>query len=446
MQAEPLTKAPTHPVQGAYSWYLLAVLMLAYSFSFLDRQILALLVEPIKHDLGINDTQLSLLQGFAFALLLAFGGLPVGRRVDGGRRVPLVAVGIAFWSVMTAACGLARSYWMLLLCRMGVGAGESTLTPAAYSLLSDSFPPHRLGLALGLYSVGVYVGGGLALVLGATLIGRLGHASIELPLLGVLHGWQLVFVAVGLPGLLVALLAATLREPPRRGAEDAVRPTLREVMRYFREHASALICLTLCMSFAAMMNYSTNAWMPSVLIRSFGWTAAEAGRAYGWLVLGCGALGVVCGGLAGDALTARGWQGGRLLVMAVAALAAAPFVAVAPIARDPHTALRLLAPACLFVTMVIGCGSAALQELMPNRMRGTASALAVLVVNLIGLGVGPTVIAAIGDYVIGDERRIGEALAAAAAPMLLLSAAFGFCGLRVYGRSRARAIAVLACP
>lgn len=427
--------------EGRYAWYALAVLMLAYTFSFLDRQILSLLVEPIKHDLAISDTQLSLLHGFAFALFLALGGLPVGRYVDSGRRVTLVATGIAFWSLMTAGCGLARNFTALLVCRMGVGAGEATLTPAAYSMLSDYFPPRRLGLALGLYSVGVYVGGGLALLLGAAVIARVAGVEIELPLIGILHSWQLVFLAVGLPGLLVALWAATLREPARRGYGADARPPLAEVLRYFRDNARSLACLTLCMSFAAMMNYSVNAWVPSLLIRRHGWTAVEAGQSYGLVVLTFGVLGVICGGLLGDALSARGLRYGRPLVMTIAALAAAPFIALAPLAASPSTALALLAPATLFVTMVIGSGPAALQDLMPNRMRGTASALAVLAVNLIGLGLGPTCVAVISDYGFGDPRRIGLALALAAPPMLLVSAGFGWAGLRAYGRSRERLIA-----
>ncbi|MDR3417075.1 MAG: MFS transporter [Nevskia sp.] len=430
--------ASAAPPSPAYAWYTVGVLVLAYTFSFLDRQILSLLVEPIKRDLGINDTAVSLLQGFAFALFLALGGIPIGRRVDTGRRVTLIACGIALWSLMTAACGLARGYGTLLLCRMGVGAGESTLTPSAYSVISDCFPPRRLGLALGVYSVGVYIGGGLALLLGAALIARLGEVRIALPLLGPLHAWQLVFLAVGLPGLLVAAWAATLREPARRGG--IAQPTLAEVRRHFREHAASLVSLNLCMAFAAMMNYAVNAWVPSLLIRSHGWSAAQAGRGFGLLVVVCGGAGVVCGGWLGDRLVARGLRHGRLLVMSGACLAAAPFIALAPLAGSPAGVLALLAPAMLGVTMTIGCGPGALQEIMPNRMRGVASAAAVLVVNLIGLGLGPTCIAAITDYVIGDERRIGLALAAAAPVMLLVSAAFGLGGLTPYQRSHERMV------
>ncbi len=422
---------------GAYAWYVVGVLVLAYTFSFLDRQILSLLVEPIKRDLGVNDTAVSLLQGFAFALLLALGGIPVGRRVDSGRRVTLVACGIALWSLMTAGCGLARSYSALLLCRMGVGAGESTLTPSAYSLLSDYFPPRRLGLALGAYSIGVYIGSGLALLLGAVLIARVAQLQPVLPLLGPVHAWQLIFLAVGLPGLAVALWAASLREPPRSDGAVA-QPPLAEVWRYFRSNARSLVCLNLCMAFAAMMNYAVNAWVPSFLIRSFGWTAVQAGRGYGVLIVICGSLGVVCGGLLGDWLVGRGVHDGRLRVMAGAALAAAPCAAAAPLLGGAWAALALLAPATFFVTMIIGSGPSALQELVPSRMRGLASAVAVLVVNLIGLGLGPTCIAAITDYVIGDERQLGRALAVAAPLMLLASAGFAFYGRRPYLRSRAR--------
>ncbi|MDB5968976.1 MAG: transporter [Hydrocarboniphaga sp.] len=435
---QPLPKTQTG---SGHAVHLLLALIVAYTFSFLDRQILSLLVEPIKRDLAISDTAVSLLQGFAFALLLALGGIPVGRYVDSGHRLRLVSAGIALWSLMTAGCALARSYPALLLCRMGVGLGEATLTPAAYSLIGDAFRPRRLGLALGLYSMGVYIGGGLALLLGALVIAQVKDRDFVLPLLGRLHGWQMVFLAVGVPGLLVSAWIASLREPARRGAGARVRPPLAEVLRYFRQHARSLVCLYLAMSFAAMMNYSTNAWVPSMLIRSYGWTAVQAGRSYGLVVLIFGVLGVIAGGLGGDALVARGYKAGRLTLMGCAALAAAPFIAMAPLMSTPQAALALLAPATLFVTMVIGCGPATLQELMPNRMRGTASALGVLVVNLIGLGLGPTCIALIGDYLLHDPRRIGQALAIAAPPMLLLSAALSFGGRRAYAAGRDRLLA-----
>ena len=251
------------PAERRYGWYMVAVLLVAYVFSFLDRQILSLLVEPIKRDLVLSDTQVSLLQGLAFALFNATGGLPLGRLVDTGRRTTIVCGGVAFWSVMTAMCGTAGSFRSLFVCRMGVGIGEAALTPSAYSLIADSVEPRRFGLALGLFTVGVQVGSGLAFLLGASLIAG--------------HSWRVVFALVGLPGLLIALWAATLLEPIRRGA-GATHPPLTAVMTYLRANARSLGGVYLCMAFAAMTSYTVNAWMASALIRTFGWTAAMAGH------------------------------------------------------------------------------------------------------------------------------------------------------------------------
>jgi predicted MFS family arabinose efflux permease len=415
-----------------YAWYVVGVLLIAYVLSFLDRQILSLLVEPIKTDLALNDTQVSLLQGFAFAICNGVGGLPLGRLVDTRRRVTIISVGIAFWSVMTALCGVASRFWSLFLCRMGVGVGEASLTPAAYSIISDAIAPKRIGLALGVFSVGVHIGSGLALLLGASVIGYLLHFAP----IGALRPWQAVFLVVGLPGLLVSLWAATLREPARQGVVGASAPALATVLSYLRSNVHALGSVYLCMAFAAMTSYSANAWMVSMLIRTFGSTTAEAGHSYGLVVITFGAAGVVAGGLLGDAASARGWVSGRLLVMACASAAAVPFAAAAPFAGSPAGVLMLLGPMIFFGTVVIGLGPSTLQELVPNQMRGTATSIGVLVVNLIGLGLGPTAVALVTDYVLHDEHQLRHSLGALLPSMLVVSSVFGYAGLGHYRRSR----------
>ena len=429
--------ATTAEPSRAYAWYAVGVLVLAYAFSFLDRQVLSLLVEPIKRDLGLSDTEISLLQGFSFALFNALGGLPIGRLVDNGRRMTIIPIGIAFWSLATAGCGLVRGFAGLLLCRMAVGVGEASLTPSAYSVIADAVPQKRLGLALGIFSMGVHLGAGLAFVLGGALVASLSTGGgPDWPLVGRLHPWQATFVVVGLPGLLVAAWTATLREPARRGAGPTPLP-LREVLAYFRANARSLTALMLCAAFASMTSYGITAWSPSFLVRTFGWSIAEAGRSYGAIVIVCGMLGVVAGGLVGDRLVARGVRNGRLMVMAAASACALPFTVAAPLMGDPTTALLLMAPATFLGTVTIGTGPAALQEILPNRMRGLGTSLAVLVVNLIGLGLGPTLIALMTDYVIGDETQLRYSLAMVPLATLTLSAACGLAALKPYLRSRA---------
>ena len=430
--------APARP-RPAYAWYIVAVLLVAYVFSFLDRQILSLLVEPMKRDLALDDTQVSLLQGLAFAVCNGIGGLPLGRLVDTRRRLSIVSAGVAFWSVMTALCGLAGRFWTLFLFRMGVGIGEASLTPAAYSLISDAIEARRIGLALGVFTLGVHIGSGLALLLGASLVSELLNTRLHLPFLTSERPWQSVFWMIGLPGLLIAAWVLTLREPARQGLESTAQsaPPLGVTLHYLRSNSRAIGAVYLCMAFAAMASYSANAWFVSMLIRTFGWNIAAAGRAYGLVAIGSGALGVVAGGALGDLVSARGYLAGRLCVMAVAAAAAVPFALVAPLADTPGEVLSRLAPMIFLQTMVIGLGPSTLQELVPNQMRGVATSLGVLVVNLIGLGLGPTLVALVTDYVLRDEQQLRYSLAALLPAMLVVSAGIGFGGLGCYSMTRA---------
>jgi MFS family permease len=418
-----------------YGWYALAVLVAAYVFAFLDRQILNLLVEPLKRDLHLSDTQVSLLQGLSFALFLSIAGLPIGRLIDTRRRITILSLGVAFWSVMTVGCGLARGYLPLLGFRVGVGIGEATMTPSAYSLIGDYFSARRLGLAVGLYSVGAYFGAGLALVLGGQITASVPQGAIIFPVLGTMHGWQVVFLIVGLPGLLVALWASTLREPRRAdtaGGAASHKPSLNEVAAYFRANAAPIALVNLCVAFAAMTLYGLSAWVPSFFIRTFGLTAAEVGRTFGLIIMICGPVGSLGAGLLGDLLKARGVRNGRLVVMSAGALCAAPFAVAAMLAHSAGAAFILLAPTLLFLTLAIGSGPATLQEITPNRMRGMQHAVAVLAVNLIGLGMGPTLIALLTDGIFHDEKRLWASLAIAAPCLLLVSTTCGLLALRPY--------------
>src|SRR5262245_61670180 len=231
-----------------YGWYVAIVLMVCNTLSFIDRQILGLLVTPIKLELGLSDTRIGLLQGLAFGIFYTLLGIPMGRVADHRSRRTLVAAGIFGWSLMTAACSAARSFWTLFLARMGVGVGEATLSPSAFSLLSDYFPRQRLGTALSIFSMGVFFGSGLALILGGLIIGAVGS-------------WRLTFLIVSLPGLLVALLAFTLKEPPRRNllrAEGGATPSklsLADVARQVRLRWQSVAGICIGFAFQALCNY-----------------------------------------------------------------------------------------------------------------------------------------------------------------------------------------------
>ena len=410
------------PQSVAYSWYVVVVLALTYTCSFLDRQVLNLLVEPIKRDLGLSDTQISLLQGASFAVLISICGVPIGRWVDRGRRVSIITAGVAFWSLMTAACGLAVGFFPLMLCRMGVAVGEASLTPAAYSIIGDYHPPQRRGLALGLYSLGVYFGSGLALIAGAGILSFLG-TSVDIPLVGTVKPWQALFIYVGLPGLLMALWVATLREPARTEtlrADAGVVPMV-EVMAFFRTNAMVLGCLIFGFSFASLASYGLMAWVPSFFIRTFKWTAIEIGGSYGLINLIAGTAGVIFGGMLGDWLTARRVRGGRVIAMMCAALGAAICAGAAPLMENPRVALALLAPTSFFITIIVAIAPASLQDIVPNEMRGLTASVALLVVGLIGLGCGPTAIAVVTDYILRDESLIRYSLSLVPAVALLVA-------------------------
>lgn len=422
---------PGYP-SPAYGWYVVAVLTVAYVFSFLDRQILSLLVEPMKRDLGLSDTQISLLQGLAFALCNVLVGLPLGRLVDSRRRTSLVAAGIAFWSLATAGCGLVRSYPALLLLRMGVGAGEAVLTPAANSLIGDHFPPHKVGLPLAVYSIGIFIGGGLALVIGATIIaGALRSGPLFLPLIGEVRPWQTVFLIIGLPGLLVAALALALREPRRTGAlhhriaadgsASVGAVPLRDVVAYLRTNARAFLGINLFMGFSAVAGYGVAAWVPSMFIRRHGWTAVEIGHTYGLLLLTFGTAGVLCGGWLGDVMTRQHGAAGRLRAAVAVKLLTIPFIVAYTLLPEGQLALFPLAAAVFLPTFLNGLSPAILQQMVPNQMRGTAISISLLVINLLGLGLGPTLIALLNDQVFRDPGAIHWSILIVSVAMVTLS-------------------------
>ena len=425
MPPEPIANArerPEAPVASAasepyppigYAWYVVGVLMVVYVFSFIDRQILSLLVAPIRRDLDISDTQMSLLMGFSFALFYTFFGLPLGRLADSRSRRGLIAAGLFIWSLMTAGCGVARAYWHFLLLRLGVGVGEAALSPAAYSLITDYFPPKRLATALSVYATGIYIGSGLAFLLGGVVVGLVSvQETWTLPVVGDIRPWQVVFFAVGLPGILLTLLMMTVREPIRRGlrkvAGNAARVPVpvREVAAHVRRNGRTFLCHNLGYSFLAFAGYGGAAWIPTFLQRTHGMSARDAGIWFGTIVMIGGTLGIVCGGRIADWLLARGQRDAMMRIGIYTTLAWAPFGIGYLLVPSAAWSLVLLAPAVFAGAMTGGAAPAAIQQITPNEMRAQASAFYLFVVNLIGLGLGPTAVAMVTDYVFRDDGAL----------------------------------------
>jgi MFS family permease len=436
------TVPEVYPDAG-YAWYVVGVLTLAYIFSFIDRQILSLMVGPIQHDLGISEKQMSLLMGASFAVFYTLFGIPLGRIADTRSRRGLITIGVALWSMMTAACGLARTFWQLALFRMGVGVGEATLSPSAYSLISDYFRPEQRSTAMSVYSMGIYVGSGLAFILGGFVTElAAGRESTVLPLAGAIRSWQLVFFIVGLPGLLMALLVLTIREVERKGVKPGKNASAkvlaaspREVWAYIRDNGATFLWLNLALGLVALYGYGAAAWTPSFFIRRYGWTQSWTGLVYGSIVAVSGTLGIVSAGWLADWLRGRGYGDANPRVALFAAALGLPFVALFPLATQSVWAAVLLVPVVFCLSAPFGVAPAAIQQMMPNTMRAQATAFYLFVINLIGIGLGPTVVAALTEDVFHDKKAVHLSLAVTGAVTFAGAAVLLSLGLRSYRRS-----------
>ncbi len=409
--------ADSPPASLRYAWYVVFVLMACYTLSFIDRQILSLLVRPIKRDLALSDTQVGLLQGLAFALFYTFCGLPLGRIADAHSRRRLIQFGLFFFSLLTAACSLARSFGSLFAARMGVGVGEATLNPSAFSLITDYFDRRRLARAVSVYSMGIFIGSGLAFLVGGAVVDAVAKLqSVTLPLLGTLASWRVTFLIVGGPGLLMTLLLFSVREPQRRDLlrrhDGAVsRLSLPEVFSQLRLRWRAVAGLSLAMAAQSMTNYGFVAWAPTFFERVHGWSPGRAGRSLGLLLIFAGCAGMYAGGWLCDRWLARGHHEGPLRVGVVGTLGTAVFIAAALVLPDPRWTLALLAPGMFFMAVPVGSAFTSLQVILPNQLRGQVSALLNFILNLGGLTLGPLLPGVFTDYLFHNEKMVGVSVA-----------------------------------
>jgi MFS family permease len=397
-----------------YAWYVVGVLVLAQTFSFLDRMIMGLLVGPIRQSFQISDTQYSLLAGLAFTLFYAIMGLPLARIADAKSRRNLIAIGIAVWSAMTALCGMAKGFWGLFWARVGVGVGEATLGPAAFSMITDYFPKEILARALSVYMMGVTFGSGLAYMLGGAVIAYVeAMGNVSVPVLGEVEGWQLTFFIVGLPGLLVALLmVATVREPARRGiSADAEAIPLPEAARYVWARRRAYGAHIFGVSIFVMVVYALNLWGPTFFIRTFAYTPQAAGWTFGLIMIFAGTAGLLLAGVIADAWMQRGVQDAYIRTIGMSMLAMWPCVVAVGFVTSDALAIVAFSLAVFFSAFQGGIAVGALQLMTPNRLRGQVAALYFLTASLLGLGLGPTVVAMATDYVFGYDAAIGLSIA-----------------------------------
>lgn len=397
------------------AWYTVAVLFILYLLSLLDRLVISLLVAPIRRDLGITDFELSLLQGFAFGLFYAVAGLPIGWLVDRVSRRKLVFWGVTLWTLATASCGLARSYFHLFLARVGVGVGEATLSPAAYSLLADSFPRNRLTTALAVFSMGSLIGSCLAFMLGGLIVGMVAEQpSVVLPLFGEVRSWQMVFLVVGLPGVLFGLLMFTFPEPPRigyGGTKLAGGGVIGELMVFLKSRRRFIVCHHAGFTFANAGMTGMIIWAPSYLSRSFAWKPAEIGMALGLVALAGGVIGGLLHGYMSDRWFSRGIKDAQLRWYSLCAIIAAPIAVAGMLMHTPVAFLATFFFIHVLISPSMGVAASALQIVTPPPLRGRASSFFLFVMILLGIGAGPSIVAALTDFVFHDDSKVGLSLA-----------------------------------
>lgn len=401
---------------AARAWGMVLLLTIAYAISFVDRQVISLMVQPIKADLELSDTQISLLLGFAFGLFYTIMGIPLGRAADKYNRRNLIVVGMSLWCLMTAASGLARNFLQLFLARLGIGVGEAALSPAALSIISDSFPPEKRTGPIGFYNSAIYIGSGIAMVMGGAIIQWVSNSPpFNIPFIGELAPWQTTFLIVGLPGLFIAAIIAFTREPTRKDVMKAegggaAELTLREVTSYLWKRRYVYGPVFIGMSVVATANFMFLAWTPTLYIRVHGWEISSIGYAFGVLLLIFGPLGIALGGRLGDYFANKGDSGGHAKAGFVGSLFMVPGMILTPVIPHPELALiglALVPFGMAFITVnMVSC----MLRITPNQLRGQTYAFFLMVISLSATTLGPTLVAIITDYVFENEMMVGYSM------------------------------------
>ncbi|MFM2409790.1 MAG: hypothetical protein RL481_618 [Pseudomonadota bacterium] len=386
------------------AWTLTILLTLAYVLSYVDRAILGLLVEPIKADLGLDDEQIGLLLGPAFAIFYATMGVPLGWLADRVKRTWLVAAGIALWSMATAASGLARDFWHLFSARMSVGVGEATLGPSAMSMIGDSFPPEKRGKPVAVYSAALSLGSGIAGLIGAgVLIWAKTSNQIELPVVGTVRPWQFAFFVVGIPGLLLALAFLFVREPSRQRVENESLGSFPDALRTIWTDKGAFIGVTLLVCVMTATAYS-HGLMPSAFSRSYGWEPQTFAFWNAIATLSIGPPSIWLVGWAADKGRAQGRADAPLRILLIGFILLVPSSAAILLMPTPELALAMNALNTVPFAMVTAAAIMALLDITPGQVRAQVVALYYMAISMAGLFLGPTTAGSLSKRVFGEEH------------------------------------------
>jgi MFS family permease len=399
------------------AWGSVAALLVAYILSFADRQIMSLMVGPVKQDLGLSDTQFSLLSGLAFALFFTVMGLPLGRLADRATRRVIVAGGTFLGGISGILAAVSGNFAQLFGARAVAGTADAALSPSAFSIIADLFPPERRARAFSVYSLGIYLGIGVAFGVGGALVGHFAATpTVSVPLLGDVRSWQAVFLAIAVPSLLLAPFFLLLPEPARRGVErPADQLPVRETVRHVWDRRRLYGPYFIGFGIIVLANFATLAWTPEYFIRRFGMAPQEIGAVMGAMMSGAGAIGVLAGGWFNDWLMARGRRDAVLVTGIVTCLGFTAASILFPLMPTAQLAMLFLAPVFFFGAFASGAAPAAIGAVCPNEMRGQVSALYLLVINFLGIGLGPTVPALFTDFLFQDEAKLGWSLILSAA-------------------------------
>jgi len=403
-QAEP----PYPPLN--YASYVVGVLLIAYLLAYLDRQILSLLVDDLRHALQISDTQLSLLQGLAFALFFAIAGLPIGRLVDHTNRRNVLIAGIVTWTGATFACGMAQTFGQFFVARLMVGAGEACLAPAALSIVADYFAPSNRGKANGVMLAGSAIGIAISSMVGGLILKALNAAGggLTVPLLGHLETWRAVLVLAAAPGIPVALLLCTLKEPVRRGASNAAgaRAEPARFWAYMRQHWFVLSGISLAFGLCSLTGYGIISWAPMIFMRVHHMSAGDVGVILGLSLLFVNSFAAFAGGLLADVMNQRFRLDGRLRTMLIVIPIMMGFLALFAASGSPWITVVAYAGASAPTAALNAICFTTLYDVVPNELRGQVVAAHMLLITIVGLGLSPTLVALATDYVFRDDDMV----------------------------------------
>ncbi|MDB5717182.1 MAG: major facilitator superfamily protein [Sphingomonas bacterium] len=414
--SDPINPAEPWPSAGR-AWYAIVIIALVSMMSNIDRGIINLLVEPIKRDLALSDTSVSLLVGFAFSFFYMLSGLPMARVADSRSRKVILTTGLAIWSIATALCGLAQTFWQLFAARGLVGAGESVKGPCSMSMIADLVPRERLPRAFAIYQLGITAGMSGSMIIGGLLLAMLANMPpLNLPGGIVIKDWHMVFMLCGIPGLLLALLMAlTIREPARRGRKHKGSVPIRDVARFLRINWRIYVPLLLSIAIASIETYGLLVWRPAFYERTYGWGPAMIGPILGVVMLIATPIGLALGTALAEFFIRRKRDDAMLRVCFISHALSVPLAVAMPLMPSPWLALTLGMLAAIAAAMSAPGQNSAIQIITPNEMRGQISAVYLFTISVIGGGFGPTAIALITDNVFQDEAMLRYAMASFAA-------------------------------